>query len=163
MTLNCSSLRKISTRLNMPLTPIWNGWWVVRIQSTETKSFKMSSNYFWKDREKSCVDQWGNRYPLFKTNWNSLASLTIVSLSLRERFVASVIKVSQSSAENISFWIDYCSLSWHHCGKGACGKLEKISERALCFLTRDKSTTYCALLIKEWLKWPPVFTKSLEE
>ena len=71
-----------------------------------------------------------------------------------------------------------CTESWHHCGKRGCAKLEKINEQALRFVTRGKSTTYETLLkqlnlqshlIKELLKWPPVFTKlsmgikSLEE
>ena len=30
----------------------------------------------------------------------------------------------------------------HHCGKRGSDKLEKINERALRFVTRDKSTTY---------------------
>ena len=41
---------------------------------------------------------------------------------------------------------NYCSESWHHCGKRGSGKLEKINERALRFVTRDKSTTYETLL-----------------
>ena len=41
---------------------------------------------------------------------------------------------------------NYCSESWHHCGKRGCAKLEKISERALRFVTRDESTTYETLL-----------------
>ena len=41
---------------------------------------------------------------------------------------------------------NYCSESWHHCGKRGSSKLEKISERALPFVTRDKSTTYETLL-----------------
>ena len=41
---------------------------------------------------------------------------------------------------------NYCSESWHHCGKRCCAKLEKINERALRFVTRDKSTTYETLL-----------------
>ena len=41
---------------------------------------------------------------------------------------------------------NYCSESWHHCGKRGCAKLEKINERALLFVTRDKSTTYETLL-----------------
>ena len=51
---------------------------------------------------------------LFKTKWNSLASLSIISFSLRDRFVKS--------------------------------KNQKINERALHFVTRDKSTTYETLL-----------------
>ena len=30
---------------------------------------------------------------------------------------------------------NYCSESWHHCEKRGCAKLEKINERALCFVT----------------------------
>ena len=41
---------------------------------------------------------------------------------------------------------NYCSESWHHCGKRGCAKLEKINEQALRFVTRDKSTTYEMLL-----------------
>ena len=32
---------------------------------------------------------------------------------------------------------NYCSESWHHCGKRGSGKLEKINERALRFVTCD--------------------------
>ena len=41
---------------------------------------------------------------------------------------------------------NYCSESWRHCGKRGSGKLEKINERALRFVTRCKSTTYETLL-----------------
>ena len=41
---------------------------------------------------------------------------------------------------------NYCSESWHHCGRRGSSKLEKVSERALRFVTRDKSTTYETLL-----------------
>ena len=41
---------------------------------------------------------------------------------------------------------NYRSESWHHCGKRGYDKLEKINERALRFVTRDKSTTYETLL-----------------
>ena len=41
---------------------------------------------------------------------------------------------------------NYCSKARHHCGKRGCGKLEKINERALRFVTRDKSNTYERLL-----------------
>ena len=41
---------------------------------------------------------------------------------------------------------NYCSESWHHCGKRVSGKLEKINKQALRFVTRDKSTTYETLL-----------------
>ena len=46
----------------------------------------------------------------------------------------------------IALHYNYCSESWHDCGKRGSGKLEKISERALRFVTRDKSTTYEMLL-----------------
>ena len=41
---------------------------------------------------------------------------------------------------------NYCSESWHHCGKRGCAKLEKINEQALRFVTRDKSSMYETLL-----------------
>ena len=41
---------------------------------------------------------------------------------------------------------NYCSESFNHCGKRGCAKLEKINERAIRFVTRDKSTTFEALL-----------------
>ena len=41
---------------------------------------------------------------------------------------------------------NYCSESWHHYGRRGSGKLEKVSERALRFVTRDKSTTDETLL-----------------
>ena len=41
---------------------------------------------------------------------------------------------------------NYCSESWHHCCKRGQNKLEKINERAIRFVTRDKSTTYDTLL-----------------
>ena len=41
---------------------------------------------------------------------------------------------------------NYCSELCHHCGKRGSGKLEKINERALHFVTCDKSTTYETLL-----------------
>ena len=41
---------------------------------------------------------------------------------------------------------NYCSHSWHHWSKRGSGKLEKINERALRFVTRDKSTMYETLL-----------------
>ena len=68
----------------------------------------------------------------------------------------------------IALHYNYCSESWHDCGKRGSGKLAKINERALRFVTRDKSTTYEMLLkqvnllshlIKELLIWPPSFTK----
>ena len=46
----------------------------------------------------------------------------------------------------IALHFNYCSESWHHCGKRGSGKLEKVNERALCFVTCDKSTTYETLL-----------------
>ena len=42
--------------------------------------------------------------------------------------------------------INYCSELWHHCGKRGSGKPKKINERALRFVTRDKSTMYETLL-----------------
>lgn len=46
----------------------------------------------------------------------------------------------------IALHFNYCSESWHHCGKRGSGKLEKVNERALRFVARDKSTTYEMLL-----------------
>ena len=46
----------------------------------------------------------------------------------------------------IALHFNYCLESWHHCGKRSSGKLEKVNERALCFVTRDKPTTYETLL-----------------
>ena len=40
-----------------------------------------------------------------------------------------------------SFLFKLFSESWHHYGKRDCAKLEKITERALRLVTRDKSTT----------------------
>jgi len=50
---------------------------------------------------------------------------------------------------------NYCSESWHHCGKRGCAKREKINERALRFVTHDKSTTYETLLKQLNLLSPP--------
>ena len=41
---------------------------------------------------------------------------------------------------------NYCLDSWHHCGKRGSGKLEKINEQALRFVTHDKSSMYETLL-----------------
>ena len=94
-----------------------------------------------------------------QTNWNSLASLPIVSLNLRARCVKSVAKLVNRLLFSI-VWrkyclltdiyrafttphVNYCSEPWHHCGKRGSGKpLKKINERALRFVTRDKSTMY---------------------
>ena len=101
-----------------------------------------------------------------QTNWNSLASLPIVSLNLRVRCVKSVVKsVSKQVAvlnrlkkilpfelrtdiyrAFITPHFNYCSEPWHHCGKRGSGKPKKINERALRFVTRDKSTMYETLL-----------------
>ena len=43
---------------------------------------------------------------------------------------------------------NYCSESWHFCGKRLSDKLEKLNERALRFVYRDYSTPYETLLIK---------------
>ena len=40
----------------------------------------------------------------------------------------------------IALHFTYCSESWYHCSKRSSSKLEKINERALHFVTRDKST-----------------------
>ena len=89
-------------------------------------------------------------------------SLSIISLSLRDRFVKSVIKLVNRLllifnplnkilpfelriniyCAFIAPHFNYCSESWYHCGKRGCAKLEKINERALRFVTRDKSTMY---------------------
>ena len=95
---------------------------------------------------------------LVKTKWNSLASLSIISLSLRDRFVKFVEVLNRLKKilpfelridiyrAFIALHFNYCSESWHHCGKRGCTKLEKINERALRFVTGDKSTTYETLL-----------------
>ena len=41
---------------------------------------------------------------------------------------------------------NYCSESWHHCGKRGSSKLEKINEQGILFVTRDKSTMYETLI-----------------
>ena len=46
----------------------------------------------------------------------------------------------------IALHYNYCSESWHDCGKRGSGKLKKINERAPRFVTRDKSTMYETLL-----------------
>ena len=48
---------------------------------------------------------------LFKTNWNSLASLPIVSLNLRARCVKSVAKLVNRLLFSI-VWRKYCLLNW---------------------------------------------------
>ena len=50
---------------------------------------------------------------------------------------------------------NYCSESWHRCEKRGCAKLEKINERAVRFVTRDKPTTYKTLLKQLNLLSPP--------
>ena len=37
----------------------------------------------------------------------------------------------------IAWNFNYCSESWHNCGKRGSGKLENINERALRFVARD--------------------------
>ena len=101
---------------------------------------------------------------LLKTKWNSLASLLIIGLSLRDRFVKSVVVSQEIAVLNrlkkilpfglrldiyrafIAPHFNYCSESWHHCGKRGYTKLEKINEQALRFMTHDKSITYETLL-----------------
>ena len=46
----------------------------------------------------------------------------------------------------IALHFNYCSESWHCYGKKGFGTLEKINERALCFVTCDKPTMYKTLL-----------------
>ena len=41
---------------------------------------------------------------------------------------------------------NYCSETWHFCSKSATDKLEKINERAIRFVFRDKHTSYKELL-----------------
>ena len=37
---------------------------------------------------------------------------------------------------------DYCAQTWHFCNKGSAEKLEKVNERAVRFVFRDKCTPY---------------------
>ena len=47
----------------------------------------------------------------------------------------------------ITLHFNYCSEPWHYCGKrSGSGKPKKINERALRFVTRDKSTMYETLV-----------------
>ena len=41
---------------------------------------------------------------------------------------------------------NYCFQTWHFCSKGATNKLEKINERAMRFVVKDKHTKYEELL-----------------
>ena len=41
---------------------------------------------------------------------------------------------------------DYCPQTWHFCNKGSAEKLEKVNERAVRLIFRDKSTPYEKLL-----------------
>ena len=41
---------------------------------------------------------------------------------------------------------NYCSETWNFCGKSAADKLERLNERAIRFVFRDKSTSYSELL-----------------
>ena len=57
------------------------------------------------------------------------------------------IWLTQSFEENIAFWIEDRYISCFHCTAfQLLLKLEKINERALRFMIRDKSTTYETLL-----------------
>ncbi len=40
----------------------------------------------------------------------------------------------------------YCPLVWHMCSVLDCKKVEKIQERALCYVLSDFNDTYCNLL-----------------
>ena len=101
---------------------------------------------------------------LFKTKWNSLTSLDN-KLKFEGQIRKICRKVSQQVAvlnrlkkilpfelridiyrAFIALHFNYCSESWHLCGKRDSGKLEKINEGALRFVTRDKSTMYETLL-----------------
>ena len=128
----------------------------------------MQPTTFWLSRWTGCTATLHRAATLEKINFtsprgNSLASLSITSLSLRDRFVKSVVS-QQVTVLNclkkilpfelridlypafIAPRFNYCSESWHHCGKRVSGKLEKINKQALRFVTRDKSTTYETLL-----------------
>ena len=41
---------------------------------------------------------------------------------------------------------DYCAQTWHFCNKSWAHKLEKVNERAVRFVSRDKHTPYEELL-----------------
>ena len=110
---------------------------------------------------------WPVKEPLsvFKMNWNSLASLPIVSLNLRARCVKSVAKLVKWLLFSI-VCRKYCPLNWGQIhivlslhrilitvqnrgitvAKEVPANLKKIIERALRFVTRAKSTIYETLL-----------------
>ena len=103
---------------------------------------------------------------LFKTKWNCLIGVTLDNKLKFEGQIRKICrKVSQQVAvlnrlkkilpfelridiyrAFIALHFNYCLESWHHCGERGSGKLEKINERALRFVTRDKSDTYETLL-----------------
>ena len=39
-------------------------------------------------------------------------------------------------------YFNYCAQTWHFCNKSLAEKLEKVNERAIRFVFRDKHTTY---------------------
>ena len=41
---------------------------------------------------------------------------------------------------------NYCAETWHFCSKNSLNKLEKVNERAIRFVFKDKNTSYCDLL-----------------
>ena len=41
---------------------------------------------------------------------------------------------------------NYCAKTWHFCSKSSLNKLEKVNERAIHFVFKDKNTPYCDLL-----------------
>ena len=41
---------------------------------------------------------------------------------------------------------NYCAETWHFCSKSSLNKLEKVNERAIRFVFKDKNTPYCDLL-----------------
>ena len=72
-----------------------------------------------------------------------------VTIDNKLKFEGQIRKICRKVSQQIAFitpHFNYCSESWHHCGKRGCAKLEKINERALRFVTHDKSTMYETLL-----------------
>ena len=109
LALNCLSLRKISTRLNVPLMPILIDVWYEFNQTREIiqniKQLLLEGS-----REILC---WPVKEPLsvFKMKWNYLASLPIVSLNVRARCVKSVAKLVNWLLFSI-VCRKYCLLNW---------------------------------------------------
>ena len=53
---------------------------------------------------------------------------------------------------------NYCAETWHFCRECKADKLEKINERALCFVYKDSSSPHGMLLTK--MMWPANIVKS---